>query len=54
MLIEDLVYKISNSIEELARILDQIYKIPARAREKYFDGIQKMKDKLIALKTQAK
>jgi hypothetical protein len=38
----------------LARILDQIYKMPVKSREKYFDSIQKLKDRLVVLKTQAK
>jgi hypothetical protein len=54
MLIEGVVERISDSIEELGRIFDQIYKIPIKLREKYFDQIQKFKDKLISLKTNAK
>lgn len=46
--------KISDSIEDLGRVFDQIYKMPAKLREKYFDQIQKLKDRLIALKTNAK
>lgn len=46
--------KISDSIEDLGRVFDQIYKMPTKLREKYFDQIQKLKDRLIALKTNAK
>ena len=46
--------KISDSIEDLGRVFDQIYKMPTKLREKYFDQIQRLKDRLIALKTSAK
>ena len=54
MLIESLLDKISESIDELGRLLDQIYKFPLKLREDYVNEIQSMKNKLITLKSAAK
>lgn len=50
MLIESFVERISCSIDELGRMLDQLHKLPSSAREKYLVSITKLKDKLLLLK----
>jgi len=51
MQVDTIALRISECIDDLGLILDQIYKFPQKQREQYFDKIQSMKNKLIVLKT---
>lgn len=42
--------RISECIDDLSLLLDQIYKFPQKQREAYYEKIQSMKNKLLMLK----
>ena len=50
MHIETLTQRISECVDDLGLLLDQIYKFPQKHRESYFERIQNMKNKLLTLK----
>ena len=49
-----LVERISQTVDELGRLLDQIYKFPPKPREAFFEKIQTLKNRLLLLKSQAR
>ena len=52
--LQEMNAKISECIDELALLLDQIYKFPQKQREHYYDRIQSMKNRLIHLRNHLK
>ena len=43
--------RISECLDDLGLLLDQIYKFPQKQREAYFDKIHSLKNKLLMLKS---
>jgi hypothetical protein len=48
------VLRISECIDDLGLLLDQIYKFPPKPREAFFEKIQTLKNRLLLLKSQAR
>lgn len=48
---EDLNRKTSQCMDELAKLLDNIYQFPNRQRELYFERIQSLKQAITTLKS---
>lgn len=51
MMMETIALRISECVDDLGLLLDQIYKFPQKQRENYFEKIQSLKNKLLSLKT---
>lgn len=54
MFISNLSEKISDSNDDLGKLLDGIYKFPQKQRKQYFEKISSVKNQLAALKTNLK
>ncbi|CAM6002352.1 unnamed protein product [Sphagnum balticum] len=51
MQVETLMDRLSECVDDLGLLLDQIHRFPQKQRQGYFDRIQTLKDRLLSLKS---
>ena len=51
---EELSHKINQCMDELSKLLDNIYQFPHRQRELYYERIQSLKQSLTVIKSSLK